>query len=76
MDELKKKSFDEQVGGKGENLKGKLKEGVGKMTGDKDLESEGQIEQGEGKVRDKMGKAGRANSDMGERAKDKLSGRD
>ena len=33
MDELRKKSFDEQVGGKGENLKGKFKDGLGKVTG-------------------------------------------
>ncbi len=76
MDELRKKSTDEQVGGKGESLKGKLKEGAGKLTGDEDLEAEGQMEQGEGKAREKMGKAGRAVSDFADRAKDKISGKD
>ncbi|MGE5359610.1 MAG: CsbD family protein [Bacteroidales bacterium] len=76
MDDLRKKSVDEQVGGKAENLKGKFKEGVGKLTGDKELEAEGQVDQGEGKVRDKVGKTGRAISDMADRAKDKLSGND
>ncbi len=76
MDELRKKSIDQQVGGKGENLKGKFKEGVGKLTGDQDLEAEGQVDQGEGKLRDKIGGAGRTISDMADRAKDKLKGND
>ncbi len=75
MDEFRKKSIDEEAGGKGENLKGKFKEGVGKLTGDEDLEAEGQIDQGEGKVREQMGKAGRAVSDLKDRAKDKLEGK-
>lgn len=73
MDELKKESIKEQVGGKAENLKGKIKEGAGRLSGDSDLEAEGQVEQGEGYVRDKMGKAGRKVSDFVERAKDELS---
>ncbi len=76
MDEFRKKSIDEQVGGKGESMKGKIKEGVGKLTGDKDLEGEGQAEQGEGKVREGVGKAGRAISDTADRLKDKLHGKD
>jgi uncharacterized protein YjbJ (UPF0337 family) len=60
MDEFRKKSIDQQVGGKGEKLKGKFKEGVGKISGDQDLEAEGQVDQGEGAVREKMGKAGRS----------------
>ena len=74
MDEFRKKSVDEQIGGKGESMKGKLKEGLGKLTGDEDLEAEGQVEQGEGKVREGVGKAGRAISDAADRAKDKLKG--
>ncbi len=76
MDDVRKKSTDEQVGGKAESLKGKIKEGAGKLTGDEDLEAEGQVEQGEGKAREKMGKAGRAVSDLADRAKDKISGND
>ncbi len=74
MDEFRKKSVDEQVGGKAESMKGKVKEGLGKLTGDEDLESEGQIEQGEGKTREQIGKAGRAVSDAAERVKDRLRG--
>jgi uncharacterized protein YjbJ (UPF0337 family) len=76
MDEFRKKSVDEQVGGKVESLKGKIKEGLGKVTGDSDLEAEGQVDQGEGKAREQMGKAGRAVSDAAERVKDKLRGYD
>ncbi len=76
MDEFRKKSIDEQVGGKGESMKGKVKQGLGKLTGDSDLESEGQVEEGEGKARENIGKAGRAVSDAAERVKDKLRGYD
>lgn len=72
MDEFRKKSVDEQVGGQGESLKGKVKEGVGKVTGDTDLEAEGQADQAEGKIRQGVGKAGRAISDLKDRAKEKL----
>ncbi len=74
MDEFRKKSAREEIGGKGESLKGKIKEGAGKLTGDSDLEAEGQADQGEGKVREQMGKAGRAISDAADVAKDKLKG--
>ncbi len=57
-------------------MKGKVKEGLGKLSGDSDLEAEGQMEQGEGKARQEIGKAGRAVSDLADRAKDKLSGDD
>ncbi len=76
MDELRKKSVDQQLGGKGESMKGKIKEGVGKLTGDDDLEAEGQADQGEGKVREGIGKAGRAVSDLADRAKDKFEKND
>lgn len=74
MDEIRKKAFDEQAGGKAENFKGKIKEGVGKITGDRDLEAEGQVDQAEGTIRDKTGKAIRNVKDAGDRLKDKLSG--
>ncbi len=70
MDEIRKKSIDEQARGKAESLKGKFKEGVGKLTNDADLEAEGQADQGEGKVREGIGKAGRAISDLKDRAKE------
>ncbi len=72
MDDLKRKSVDEQVGGTGESWKGKIKEGAGKVTGNKDLEAEGKADQAEGNVRKGLGKAGRAASDAAERLHDKF----
>ncbi len=46
MDEIRKDAIDEQARGKLENLKGKIKEGAGKLTGDRDLEAEGQARSG------------------------------
>ncbi len=57
-------------------MKGKIKEGFGKLTGDADLEAEGEAEQGEGKIREGIGKAGRAVSDLADRAKEKLERND
>ena len=76
MDEVRKKAMDEQARGKLENLKGKVKEGAGKVTGDRDLEAEGQADQAEGTIRDKAGKAVREVNDAAERLGDKLTGRD
>jgi uncharacterized protein YjbJ (UPF0337 family) len=72
MDEFRNKSTREEVGGKAERLKGKVKEGAGKLSGDEELEAEGQADQGEGRVREGVGKAGRTISDMADAAKDKL----
>ena len=41
----------DEVEGKFENVKGKVKEGVGDLTGNRDLEAEGQADQAEGKTR-------------------------
>ncbi len=74
MDETRKNAIDEQAGGKAQNLKGKFKEGVGKVTGDRDLEAEGQADQAEGTIRDKTGKVVRDVKDVADRAADKISG--
>jgi uncharacterized protein YjbJ (UPF0337 family) len=50
MDEFRKKPVDEQIGGTGESIKGRAKERPGKLSGDREFKSEGQAEQGEGKV--------------------------
>ncbi len=76
MDDLKRKSVDEQVGGTGESWKGKIKEGAGKLTGKEDWEAEGKAEQAEGNVRKGLGKAGRAASDAADRLGEKLHGDD
>jgi uncharacterized protein YjbJ (UPF0337 family) len=40
---------------KGEELKGRVKEAAGDLTGDKDLEREGQVDQGSAKVKNAVG---------------------
>jgi uncharacterized protein YjbJ (UPF0337 family) len=45
----------DRVEGAAKNLKGKVKEGVGKVTGDAKLKSEGKADQVEGKVQNAVG---------------------
>ena len=42
---------------KGEELKGRAKEAGGDLTGNKDLQREGKVDQGSAKVKDKVGDA-------------------
>ena len=51
---------------KGEELKGRLKEAGGDLTGDKDLQREGKVDQGSAKVKDKVG-------DAADKIKDKVN---
>jgi uncharacterized protein YjbJ (UPF0337 family) len=46
----------DEVEGKFENVKGKVKEGVGNLTGNRDLEAEGEADQAEGKTQETWGK--------------------
>jgi len=43
--------------GAGDKAKGNIKEAAGDLTGDKDLEREGQVDQASGSVKDKVGDA-------------------
>jgi uncharacterized protein YjbJ (UPF0337 family) len=49
-----------------EDAKGRMKEAGGDLTGDKDLEREGQVDQASASVKDKVG-------DAADKAKDVLS---
>jgi uncharacterized protein YjbJ (UPF0337 family) len=40
-----------------EDVKGNIKEGAGKLTGDKSLENEGKVDQAKGKLKQEIGKA-------------------
>lgn len=40
-----------------DDAKGRAKEAAGNLTGDKDLEREGKVDQGTGKAKDAIGKA-------------------
>ena len=56
------------MGEKSDQLKGRAKEAVGTVTGDKDLESEGKADRRAGKVKEKLGHA----KDKVEEAVDKV----
>lgn len=45
----------DRVEGAAKNLKGKIKEGVGKLTGDAKTEAEGKADQAEGKAQNAFG---------------------
>jgi uncharacterized protein YjbJ (UPF0337 family) len=48
---------NDRVEGAATNIKGKVKEGVGKMTGDAKTEAEGQADQVKGKAQNAVGGA-------------------
>ena len=45
----------DRIEGAGKNIKGKIKDGVGKVTGDSKTEAEGKADQVEGKVQNSVG---------------------
>lgn len=45
----------DRIEGSAKNVGGKIKEGVGKMTGDSKLQAEGKADQVEGKVQNAVG---------------------
>jgi uncharacterized protein YjbJ (UPF0337 family) len=53
---------------KGEEMKGRIKEGVGDVTGDKDLKREGKVDQGSARTKEKVG-------DAADSIKDAVSGK-
>jgi len=63
--------YEDEVRGKGKQVKGAVKEKLGKLTGDRDLQDRGSADRTEGKVQEKFGKArrkvGEAVEDLGER---------
>jgi uncharacterized protein YjbJ (UPF0337 family) len=63
----------EELEGKKENVKGRVKEAAGTLTGNEDLESEGAAEREHGALRQETGKArrklGEAIEDLGKRVK-------
>lgn len=50
---------NDSLAGKGDDLKGKVKDAAGGLTGDSSLQSEGKLDQLKGKVEDAAGKAER-----------------
>jgi uncharacterized protein YjbJ (UPF0337 family) len=50
-----KSSTKDRIEGEKDNIKGKVKEGLGKLTGNPDLEDEGKDDQLKGAVQKKVG---------------------
>lgn len=46
---------EDRKAGTADKVKGSIKEGVGKLTGDEDKEAEGKAQKNKGKVQDKVG---------------------
>ena len=60
------------MGEQSDQVKGKVKEAVGSLTGDKDLESEGKADRRAGEAKEKVGKAKDKVEDVIDTAKDKV----
>jgi uncharacterized protein YjbJ (UPF0337 family) len=64
---------DDELKGKMDRAKGKIKEGVGRMTGDDELRGEGKADEIGGNARETFGKgrrkAGEALDDLGDKLK-------
>lgn len=62
----------DEMEGKGENLKGKIKETTGDVTGSERMKSEGKADQAAGKTQEKYGegkrKVGEAVEDLGDKS--------
>lgn len=50
---------EDSARGKGNDLKGRIKDAVGGLTGDQSLQAEGKMDRVKGKMQDKLGKAER-----------------
>ena len=57
--DLTQDGFENSAEGKTDNLKGKVKDAVGGLTGDSSLQAEGKLDQAKGKVKDAIGKVER-----------------
>ena len=58
-DDLTSKGINHSAEGKADNLKGKVKDAAGGLTGDSSLQAEGKMDQLKGKAKDTLGKAER-----------------
>lgn len=53
---LGERGLENQLEGKGSDLKGKVKDAIGGLTGDTSLQGEGKLDQLKGKVKDTLGR--------------------
>lgn len=63
---------DDRVKGAAQNMKGKLKEAAGRVTGDAKLQSEGRGDQAGGKVRNAFGGIKDAVRESGRKDRDRI----
>ena len=56
---LGEQGAEDSLSGKGKDLKGKVKDAAGGLTGDTSLQGEGKLDQAKGKVQDTLGKGKR-----------------
>ena len=64
---------NDEVEGKVENIGGKIKEGLGNLTGDRSLEAEGEADQVEGQTQETWGKFKRGVGDAVDAVGDAIS---
>ena len=66
--------YEDELKGKGKQVKGAAKEEIGKLTGNRELENEGRGDRFQGNVQEKFGKArrkvGDAVKDLGKKISD------
>jgi uncharacterized protein YjbJ (UPF0337 family) len=60
--------MSDEVKGKAENLKGRVKQAAGSLSGDKKLEAEGAVDRARGAAQEKVGEAKRKLNDAEEKA--------
>ena len=60
------------MGAKGDQVKGKVKEAAGSLTGDKDLESEGKADRRAGEGKEKLGHAKGKVEEVVDKAEEKV----
>lgn len=61
--DLESRGVENTVEGQAKNLKGKVKDAAGGLTGDTSLQAEGKLDQAKGKIQEGFGKAQRALDD-------------
>jgi len=67
--------YEDEVKGKGKQVTGAVKEELGKLVGNRDLEETGNQERFEGKVQEKVGKVKRKVGEAIEDLGDKIAGK-
>ena len=60
----------DEIKGKGKRIKGRIKEKVGEVIGDRKLEAEGEVERIEGAAQESLGRARRKAHEILERVED------